>query len=86
LLFDFAHDRSGEDLTIDLIVFNSMGTKVYEGKMIEENSRSVISIDWDLRTNDGGSLRNGVYYYQIMVTSRRDGATESWTDRLIIQK
>jgi len=83
--FAFTHDRTGEDLLIEMVVFNAMGKKVYDTFQLEENSRSSLSFDWDLRSNNGAPLSNGVYFYQIKVTSKRDGAAEFWIDRLIIQ-
>ncbi len=84
--FAFDHDREEEDLTIDFIVYNGAGTIVYEEEKTFRNSSSSIEFQWNLDTNAGHALNQGVYYYRMIVRSNFDGATKEIGEKLVLSK
>jgi hypothetical protein len=81
----FRHDRPGEDLIVNWSVFNSMGQVLEKDVFVIENSDRQVLLEWENR-DQLRIFKNGVYYLKISVKSRRDGASNEITERLLLQK
>ena len=79
--FSFEHDRIGEELLIDMEVFDGKGGKVNGWNYSIDDSPRKIDLDWDV----SASLGKGVYFYKLEVISTLDGGRSSVVKRLLIK-
>ncbi|MCX2742104.1 type IX secretion system sortase PorU [Pontibacter anaerobius] len=83
--FLFDHNRAGQDLDIQVQVYNISGKLV---KTLQATSRSsktrVAEISWNGRNEYNDMLTPGVYIYRVNVQSRQDGAKASKIEKLVI--
>lgn len=83
--FHFDHNRSGDDLDIQVQIFT------VSGKLVRTLRSTVISsgshlgdISWDGRDEYSDQLARGVYVYRVSVRSPRDGSTASKFEKLVL--
>ncbi|MEQ8715122.1 MAG: type IX secretion system sortase PorU [Cyclobacteriaceae bacterium] len=79
--FSIEHDRVGEQLLIDIEVYDSRGNRVISWDYTIDDSPSKIDFDW----NVSEPLSKGVYFYRIEVMSTLDGGRSSVVKRLLIK-
>lgn len=80
--FTFGHDREGESLQIDVLVYAMNGEQVESmSKQIDFSERSVtLRMDFASRIN-----KDGLYLYRVIVRSLVDGAAGELVGRMIIK-
>jgi hypothetical protein len=82
--FQFSHNRPGEDLEAQIVVYNSMGqvmnTMQYS---ITESFYNVTLTEWDA-TSNGIKLNTGIYFVKLLVRSLADGAKNEKLTKLIV--
>lgn len=71
--FIIAHDRTGQDVTARLEVFDMSGRLLWRHEESGASTGSTYTIDWDLAIDGGARLQTGVYLYRVLLTV--DGAT-----------
>jgi len=83
--FSFEHNRSGEDLDIDIQIYSRTGSLVKVIDAITVNSEFRINdIKWDGRGESGKKLESGLYIYRVIVRSLLDGAKKEDFKKLVI--
>lgn len=82
--FSFEHDREEEDLTIELLVYNTQGELMDLKRYEYPNSNRVVEFGWEPLSKSGQLLPMGVYFYRLIIRSNLDGATKEITNRLVI--
>lgn len=82
--FVFEHNHPGEKIKVKLVIFNSVGSLVYETAtdFLPMGSRSS-EIIWDGSDGQGNKLPSGVYTYKISMTSDL-GYTSSACQKVVI--
>ncbi|HEY5826016.1 MAG TPA: type IX secretion system sortase PorU, partial [Cyclobacteriaceae bacterium] len=82
--FQFTHNRPGEDLEAQLVVYNSVGQVINTMQFaVPESLYNVTLTDW-YATMDGTKLNNGIYFVKLLVRSLSDGAKNEKLTKLII--
>jgi len=84
--FSFQHTRPGDDLEIQLDIFDITGKQVssyYTTAVATNSSESYFS--WDGRLGNGSKLMNGIYLYTLTVTDEIENIS-SYKSKLIISK
>lgn len=83
--FSFEHNRSGEDLDINIQVYSRTGSLVKVIEAVTVNSEFRINeIKWDGRGESGKKLESGLYIYRVIVRSLLDGAKKEDFKKLVI--
>ncbi|MGY2134250.1 type IX secretion system sortase PorU [Hymenobacter sp. HD11105] len=83
--FHFDHNRSGEDLDIQVQIFTVSGKLVRTLRSTAVSSNSHLSdVVWDGRDEFNDQLARGVYVYRVTVRSPRDGSTASKFEKLVL--
>ena len=84
--FSFRHDRMGEGLLVNLVIYDMEGSKVTEGDYrIDDTFSEKAEVPMIIQNPGGQLLRNGVYFYKLQVTSSSDGASNQIVNRLLIK-
>jgi len=84
-LFSFEHNRAGEDLEINLIIFDLKGKQVFNGTKIIANSPGKIdNLSWNGSSGNGKKLESGVYVYTIKIRSLKDNSNYFLKNKLLI--
>lgn len=85
--FSFEHNRSGENLSINIQIFTIKGqlVKSIDG-VINYSEFRINDISWDGRGESGKKLESGLYIYRVFVRSLLDGAKNAHYEKLIIIK
>jgi hypothetical protein len=82
--FQFSHNRPGEDLVAQLIIYNSIGELINNiSYSVNESLYTVTLTEWDGIVN-GTKLTNGIYFVKLQVRSLTDGAKNEKLTKLII--
>jgi Peptidase family C25 len=82
--FQFSHNRSGEDLQAQLIIYNSMGQIIHTMEhAITESLYNVVLTEW-VTDENGVKLNNGIYFARLQVRSLADGAKNEKLAKLIV--
>lgn len=85
--FEFEHNRAGEDLAIDLEIFDYLGRKVKTIQAeLDRTETPVVAATWDGKGDAGIVLHPGLYVYRLTVRSLQDGAQTSKSSKLILMK
>ena len=83
--FHFDHNRSGDDLDIQVQIFTVSGKLVRTLRSTVISSNSHLSdVVWDGRDEFNDQLARGVYVYRVTVRSPRDGSTASKFEKLVL--
>lgn len=84
-LIIFTHNRTGEAMDGELIIYDSQGAKIYTLEFETEVGQVRHKVlEWDRRKANGTKLEPGIYYYNINVRSKLDGAKAGKFQKLII--
>jgi hypothetical protein len=80
----FSHNRPGEDLEAQLVIYNSIGELIENVfYSVNESLYTVTLLEWDGIIN-GTKLNNGIYFMKLRVRSLTDGAKNEKLTKLII--
>jgi hypothetical protein len=83
--FTFKHDREGQGLQIQFLVYSLQGNEVYSKTYnIDEAASTIDGIEWNLLNSGGGNVGVGIYIYKIIVQSTSDGSKSEAYQKLII--
>ena len=84
-IFGFTHNRPGEDLDVELSVFDLMGQLVDLRQYSISSSFSHVTLaEWDGANAAGNKLMNGIYLGKLSVRSLLDGSKNEQITKLII--
>jgi hypothetical protein len=85
--FQFEHNREGEDLEVELEIFDRLGRKVrtLQAELDRAESPS-IAATWDGNSDNGSVLTPGLYVYRLTIRSLQDGSQMSKSNKLILMK
>ncbi len=85
--FSFEHNRAGEDLDIQVKIFNLNGHLAKElSANVPESSTVVSGLQWKTNYSDGSQLSSSMFVYKITVRSKLDGSTAYATEKLVFLK
>ena len=81
--FVFDHNQSGQELDVQIHIFNSAGAlvKTLESHMTPEGYRST-PVYWDGTTDNGGRISRGFYVYRLLVRNEK-GETQQEQSKLV---
>jgi hypothetical protein len=83
--FHFDHNRSGDDLDVQVQIFTIAGKLVRTlTATVPSSEAHQKSISWNGRDEFEDQLARGVYVYRISVRSPRDGSTASKFEKMVI--
>lgn len=81
--FIIAHDRLGNNLDVEIEVFDISGRPVWKHNESGVASSGTYTVDWDLAGDGGGRLSTGVYIYRVKIGGDGSGMV-SKAKKLII--
>ncbi len=83
--FSFEHNRAGEDLELNLQIYDINGRSVFNGySKIENSTGKIDNIHWNARSSGGKKMEPGVYVYMIGIRSLRDDSNYFLKSKLLI--
>ncbi|MES2734326.1 MAG: type IX secretion system sortase PorU [Bacteroidota bacterium] len=86
-IFEFEHNRAGEDLEITVEIFDVTGQQMKKLIVALDRAESLTqAAAWDGRSDSGMPLVTGIYVYRITARSLKDGSQTSKSNRLILLK
>ena len=84
--FVFDHNQAGNNMQVDIYIFDIMGRWVTTlSEVVSGTSTRIAPIRWNGRGANGQSLRNGVYVYRIVATND-EGETATLVSKLVLNK
>ena len=84
--FVFEHNQGGNNMKVDIYIFDIMGRWVTTlSQVVSGSSTRVDPIRWDGRSAHGAELRNGVYVYRVVATNDQ-GETATMVSKLVLSK
>ena len=84
--FVFDHNQVGNNVKVDIHIFDIMGRWVTTlSEQVQGTSTRIAPIRWNGRGANGQALRNGVYVYRIVATNDQ-GETASLVSKLVLCK
>ena len=84
--FVFEHNQGGNNMKVDIYIFDIMGRWVTTlSQVVSGSSTRVDPIRWDGRSAHGSVLRNGVYVYRVVATNDQ-GETATMVSKLVLSK
>ena len=82
----FEHNQVGNNMKVDIYIFDIMGRWVTTlSEVVSGSSTRIAPIRWDGRGANGETLRNGVYVYRVVATND-NGETATMVSKLILSK
>ena len=85
--FIVSHNRSGEDLELEFILYSSTGEIIKSfSQSISECPSNLTFFEWDGNNNFGHKIREGVYFYRVTLRSINDGAKNQSFQKLVLLK
>lgn len=83
LHFNIKHNQTGQDIKIELYIYNVMGRMVrqYSG-LITPYGFNTTPIIWDGKSSSGAEMEDGIYIYTISFHSN-DGDVATYSDKII---
>ncbi len=90
--FAFDHNRSGEDIEMELRIVDRMGRLVKSSLIDIPNSNTRVDglsydqLKWDGTNSQNEKIASGIYYFEIIVKSKEDGAIANEVKRLVYIK
>jgi hypothetical protein len=85
--FRFEHNRPGEDLQINIDIFDMAGRNVaFIQQSVYTTGFSCDPVEWDLRDSGGNLLRQGIYPYRIRITDTHGNSADSYNKLIIIRQ
>ncbi|MBV6639794.1 MAG: type IX secretion system sortase PorU [Cyclobacteriaceae bacterium] len=83
--FTFEHDRQGEELIVNLDIYDMSGSIKFSSQLnIDDSQSKVDNLKWRPSNDLGGDLQPGIYLYRLSVKSTLDGASNEAIKRLVI--
>ncbi len=84
-ILGFTHNRPGEDLDVELVIFDLAGHLVDRRHYSISASYSRVTLsEWDGASAEGNKLDNGVYLGKLFIRSLLDGSKNEQITKLII--
>lgn len=84
--FVFDHNQVGNNLKVDIYIYDIMGRWVTTlSETVSGTSTRITPIHWDCRGASGEVLRNGIYVYRIVATNDK-GETDMMVSKLVLSK
>ena len=84
--FVFDHNQVGNNLKVDVYIYDIMGRWVTTlSETVGGTSTRITPIHWNCRGANGEVLRNGIYVYRIVATND-EGETDSMVSKLVLSK
>ena len=84
--FVFEHNQGGNNMKVDIYIFDIMGRWVTTlSQVVSGSSTRIDPIRWDGRSAHGSVLRNGVYVYRVVATNDQ-GETATMVSKLVLSK
>ena len=84
--FVFDHNQVGNNMKVDIYIFDIMGRWVTTlSEVVSGSSTRIDPIRWDGRGAHGEVLRNGVYVYRVVATNDQ-GETATMVSKLVLSK
>ena len=85
--FRFEHNKPGEILEVTITVFNMTGSMVAVLKeTVSTSGFTSEPLEWDLKDENGNSLRQGIYPYRVNITDMNGSSTESYRKLVIVKQ
>ena len=83
--FRLQHNKSGEDILIELELISPISGLVYNNSFTIKNSNSFVEFfQWNGKGLNGEKISPGIYIYQVTVRSIKDGAKNTAQKKLIL--
>ena len=82
--FVITHNRPSTELTVTMEVFDFSGRVLWEHRESGTSSGNNYLINWNLTTNSGQPIGNGVYLYRATISSASGGSESSKTRKIAI--
>ena len=84
--FTFDHNQVGNNLKVDIYIYDIMGRWVTTlSETVAGTSTRIAPIRWNGRGAHGETLRNGIYVYRIVATNDK-GETTLMVSKLVLSK
>ncbi len=83
-IFYISHQLNSEFVEVKVEIMNMNGQKITEFKQDFSNAQSKLNIEWDMNEDLGYQLEKGVYIYNVLISSKTSGLSESKQKKLII--
>ncbi len=84
--FTFDHNQMGNNMKVEIQIFDIMGRWVTTlSETVSGSSTRIDPIRWNGRSATGATLRNGIYVYRIVATNDK-GETSSMVSKLVLSK
>ena len=84
--FVFDHNQVGNNMKVDIFIYDIMGRWVTTlSEVVSGSSTRIAPIRWDGRSAHGDVLRNGVYVYRVVATNDQ-GETATMVSKLVLSK
>lgn len=85
--FIFEHNQAGEELTVQISVFDMAGRLVadFNENVITSGFNTKLS-EWDLTDQNGNKLRPGIYPYRITITDKNGRQTSNHQKLVVIRQ
>lgn len=83
--FQFTHNRAGDDLEAQLLIYNSMGQLASQKDyFVPASGYKVTLAEWDGQSTLGVKMSDGIYLAKLSVRSLSDGAKNAKIAKLIL--
>ncbi len=85
--FRFEHNKPGEDLEVDIHVFDMEGRHVASlHESVNTTGFSTDPLEWDLRDAGGNVLRQGIYPFRVRITDSNGRYKEGFRKLIIVRQ
>lgn len=84
--FVVTHDRPSSNLTVQIEVFDFVGRILWRHNTTSSSAAPEHRIPWDLTTNGGQPIGNGIYLYRATISSANGGSESTKTRKLVIKR
>lgn len=84
-IFYIDHDRAGEDLDLEIVIYDEKGQEITILSYLIEDSPSLITeVNWDGTGFTGNKLGSGIYFYRTTLRYVNDGQSITKIQRLTL--
>ena len=84
--FIVTHDRPSSKLSVQIEVFDFAGRILWKHTEVSSSAAPEHHIPWNLTTNDGQPIGNGIYLYRATLASPNGGSESTKTRKLVIKR
>ena len=79
------HERAGDDLELEIVIYNEHGQEVTViSRLIQDSPSLITEVEWDGTGFSGNKLGSGIYFYRTTVRYVRDGQSITKIQRLTL--